>query len=427
MPKTIALIATLDTKGEEAQFVREQIESRGHRVVLVDPGTLGEPVVPADITRDEVARAAGVPSIAEVRGWGNKQRAMETMVLGTTVVVTHLAQTGEIHGVIGIGGGAGTSIATAAMRALPLGFPKLMVSTIAAGKHYFGTFMGIRDLTMMHSVADILGLNPIIRKVLANGAAAICGMAEVELGIERGDRPLILGTMFGTTTPCLMRAKAILDQHGYEVVVFHPNGTGGPAMEELIEQGIGDAVLDLSAHEISGHLFNDIMGAPNRLEAAGKLGLPQVVGPGGNDFLVLGPPDEIPAEHRHRLAYRHTPEMTLCRVTAEEMVQVASVIAERLNRATGPAAVVVPLRGFSFPSREGHPLYDPESDQAFARTIKEKLSERVQCVEVDCHINDPPYADTAVALLEELIGRKPSSHRSAGFRSHDSLLGGKDR
>ncbi len=403
MPKTIALIATLDTKGEEAQFVREQIESRGHRVVIVDSGILGEPAVPADVTRDDVAHAAGALSVAEVQGWGNKQRAMETMVRGTTAVVTRLAQTVEIHGVIGIGGGAGTSIATAAMRALPLGFPKLMVSTIAAGKHRFGTFMGTKDLTMMHSVADILGLNPIVRKVLANGAAAICGMAEVELRIERSDKPVVLATMFGTTTPCIMHARSILVGKGYEVVVFHPNGTGGPAMEELIGEGVADGVLDLTAHEVSGELYGGMMGAPNRLEAAGRLGLPQVVGPGGNDFLVLPPPDEIPPEHKHRLAYRHTPEMTLCRVTAQEMVQVASVMAERLNRATGPAAVVVPLRGFSFPSRDGGPLYDPESDRAFARTIKEKLSERVKYMEVDCHINDPPYAETAVAVLEELI------------------------
>lgn len=408
MAKTIAIIATLDTKGDEACFVREQIEQRGHRAIIVDPGILGEVSIPAEVSRERVARAGGAASVADVRGYGDKQRAMETMIRGATKLLVELADAGEIHGVIGIGGGAGTSIATAAMRALPLGFPKLMVSTIAAGKHYFGTFVGTRDLTMMHSVADILGLNPIVRKVLANGAAAICGMAEVELSIDRSEKPVVLATMFGTTTPCLMRAKAILDARGYEVVMFHPNGTGGRAMEELIEQGVGDGVLDLSAHEISGDLFKDIMGAPNRLEAAGRRGLPQVVGPGGNDFLVLGPPEELPPEHRQRKQYRHTPEMTLCRVTPEEMVKVAEVMAERLNRATGPAGVVVPLRGFSFPSREGYPLYDPEGDLAFARTMRERLSSRVRYVEVDCHINDPPYAEAAVALLEELMVRRRS-------------------
>jgi uncharacterized protein (UPF0261 family) len=410
MAKTIAVIATLDTKGDEAWFVREQIERRGHRALLIDPGILGETAVQAEICRDEVARAGGATSLEAVRGCGSKQQAMETMVRGTTKLLVGLVASREVDAVIGIGGGAGTSIATAAMRALPLGFPKLMVSTIAAGKHYFGTFMGTKDLTMMHSVADILGLNPIVRKVLANGAAAICGMAEVEMEIERGEKPVVLATMFGTTTPCLMKAKILLEARGHEVVMFHPNGTGGPAMEELIEQGVGDAVLDLSAHEISGYLFKDIMGAPNRLEAAGRRGLPQVVGPGGNDFLVLGPPDELAPEHRHRKQYRHTPEMTLCRVTPEEMVAVAKVIAERLNRASGPSGVVVPLRGFSFPSREGYPLYDPEGDLSFARTIREELSEGVRYVEVDCHINDPPYAEMAVSMLEELIGEsRPAS------------------
>lgn len=414
MSKTIAVIATLDTKGDEAQFVREQIEGRGHRALLVDPGILGEPAIQAEFSRDRVARAGGAGSVAEVRGYRDKQRAMETMVRGTTRLVSELAASGQIHGVIGIGGAAGTSIATPAMRALSLGFPKLMVSTVAAGMNYFGTFVGTKDLTMMHSVADILGLNPIVRKVLANAAAAICGMAEVELGIERSEKPVVLATMFGTTTPCLMRARAILESKGYEVVLFHPNGTGGRAMEELIEQGEGDGVLDLSAHEISGDLFKDIMGAPHRLEAAGRRGLPQVVGPGGNEFLVLGPPEELPTEHRHRKQYRHTPEMTLCRITSEEMVVVAEVMADRLNRATGPAAVVVPLRGFSFPSREGYPLYDPEGDLAFARTIKERLSERVKYVEVDCHINDSPYAEVAVSVLEELIARG-RTRRSTGL------------
>ncbi len=403
MERTIALIATLDTKGDEAWFVRQQIEGRGHRVVMMDPGMLGEPSVQAEVTRSQVAQAGGAASMADVQGYGNKQLAMETMIRGTSRLLTDLANSGRIHAVIGIGGGAGTSIATAAMRALPLGFPKLMVSTIAAGRHYFGTFVGTKDLAMMHSVADILGLNPIVRKVLANAAAAICGMAEVELTIEHGDKPLVLATMFGTTTPCLTMAKALLEGRGYEVVMFHPNGTGGRAMEELIDQGMGDGVLDLSAHEITGDLFGGIMGAPNRLEAAGRRGVPQVVGPGGNDFLVFGPPNELPPRYRHRKQYRHTPEMTLCRATPDEMIKVAEVMADRLNRAVGPVAAIVPLRGFSLPSRAGYPLHDPQGDLAFARTLKGRLRERVKYVEVDCHINDPPYAEAAVLLLESLI------------------------
>ncbi|MHB8991701.1 MAG: Tm-1-like ATP-binding domain-containing protein [Chloroflexota bacterium] len=406
MARTIALIATLDTKGEEAQYVREQIEYRGTRVVLIDTGILGEAPIPAEFTRDEVARAAGLASMAEVRALGDKQRGLDQMIQGATSIVTRMVEDGEIQGVISIGGGCGTSIGTAVMRALPLGFPKLMVSTIAAGKHKFGTFMGIRDITIMHSVADILGLNPIMRKVLANAAAAICGMAEVDVRIERSDRPVVFATMFGNTTPCVMHARSILVRKGYEVVVFHPNGTGGPAMEELIDLGMADGVLDLTPHEVSGELFGGIMGAPHRLEAASRRGVPQVVGAGAVDYLVMEKPEDIPPEHRHRKSFRHSREMTLVRVEPHEMVRVAEVMAERLNRAVGPVGVVIPLRGFSLPAREGGPTYDPEGDRAFAETIKACLKPGIHYLEVDCHINDPPYAEAAVALLEGLLARQ---------------------
>ncbi len=405
MAKTIALIATLDTKGEEAQFVREQIEAKGHRVVLIDPGILGRPTVQADFTRDDVARASGVASVEEVRSWGDKPRGLEQMIKGATEIVTRLAASGEIHGVLGIGGGTGTSIGTAVMRALPLGFPKLQVSTVAAGKAKFGPFVGTRDLAMMHSVADILGLNPIMRKVLANAAGAICGMADVELALERSAKPVVCATMFGNTTPCIMHAKSMLERKGYEVVVFHPNGTGGPAMEELIDQGMADAVLDLTTHEVAGELFGGLMGAPHRLEAACRRGVPQVVGPGAVDYLVMERPEDVPPEHRHRKFYRHSREFSLVRVEPHEMARVAEVMAERLNQSRGPVAVVVPLRGFSYPAREGGPTYDPEGDRAFAETIKARLAPHIKCVEVDCHINDAPYAETAVALLEELLSR----------------------
>jgi uncharacterized protein (UPF0261 family) len=403
MGKTIALIATLDTKGEEAQFLRGQIEARGHRVILIDPGIMGTAAVPAEITRDDVARASGAASIAEVKGYGDKQRDLEQMIKGATKIVTGLAESNEVQAIIGIGGGTGTSIGTAVMRALPLGFPKLMVSTIAAGKHKFGTFMGIRDLTMMHSVADILGLNPIMRKVLANAAGAICGMAEVEMRLERSDKPVVFATMFGNTTICIMHARSILVDRGYEVVVFHPNGTGGPAMEELIYQGVPDGILDITTSEIAGDMFGGIMGAPNRLEAAVHQGVPMVVGPGCVDYLVMEKPEDIAPEHRHRKAFRHSREMTLLRVERDELVKVAEVMAERLNRAAGPVTVLIPLQGFSLPSRQGFPLYDPEGDRAFIETLKPALSPRIEYIELDCHINDPPYAEKAVDLLQGLL------------------------
>lgn len=405
MTRTIALIATLDTKGEEAQFVREQIERRGHQVVLIDPGILGgEVAVRAEVTREDVARASGVSSVAEVRSWGEKARALEQMIKGATAIVAGMAADGEIHGIIGIGGGTGTSIGTAVMRALPLGFPKLMVSTIASGKQRFGPFVGIRDLAMMHSVADILGLNPIMRKVLANAAGAICGMAEVDVGLERSKKPVVFATMFGNTTPCIMQARSFLISNGYEVVVFHPNGTGGPAMEELLDLRLADGVLDLTPHEVVGDMFPEsTMGAPNRLVAAGRRGIPQVVGPGAVDYLVFERPELIPEKYRGRKSFRHSREITLLRVEKEEMVIAAETIAERLNAARGPVGVAIPLRGFSFPSREGGPTYDPEGDRAFIEVLKSRLKPEIEYVEVDSHINDCPYAETAAAMLDRLM------------------------
>jgi uncharacterized protein (UPF0261 family) len=266
---------------------------------------------------------------------------------------------------------------------------------------------------MMHSVTDILGLNPILRKVLANAAGAICGMAEVEVQIERSANPVVCATMFGNTTPCVMHARAILAEKGYEVVVFHPNGTGGPAMEELIDLGLADAVLDLTTHEVAGELFGGLMGAPHRLEAAARRGIPQVIGPGAVDYLVVGKPEEVPPEHRHRKYYRHSREFGLVRVEPHEMVEIAKTMAARLNRSRGPVAVAVPLRGFSFPAREGGPTYDPAGDKAFAETMRAHLAPGIRYVEVDCHINDPPYAETAVALLEEMITRHKTQDRPA--------------
>ncbi len=414
MAKTIALIATLDTKGEEAEFTRQQILARGHRVILIDTGILGAASAVADISRDDVARAGGASGIDELLTWGDKSRCLEHMIKGATKMVTEMAASGEIDAVLGIGGGAGTSIESAVMRALPLGFPKFLVSAIAAGKHKFSTFMGTRDLSIMHSVADILGLNPLLRKVLANAAGAICGMAEVELGLEKSGKPVICATMFGNTTPCIMHARSILVERGYEVVVFHPNGTGGPAMEEMIDEGLADGVLDLTTHEIVGDRFPEsIMGAPNRVEAAGRRGIPQVIGPGALDYLVFEKPEQIPTQHRHRKAFRHSREMTLLRVERDEMVMAAELLADKLNRATGPTAVVIPLRGFSYPSREGGPNYDPEADRAFIDALKPCLASRIKYVEVDCHINDPPYAEMAVAILEELMAKKAARPISA--------------
>lgn len=403
MTKTIVVMATLDTKGYEAQFVKQSIERGGYRVVVVDPGILGEPPFQPDVTRHQVA-AAGGTTIDEILSWRDKPRAMAAMSEGAARILGAMCAAGDCQGVIALAGGQGSSICSTAMRALPFGVPKLLVSPIASGRTRFGIYVGTKDMTIMHSVCDILGLNPISRSVLSNAAGAIMGMVEAAGPVESFGATVIAATMFGTTTPCVMRAKETLDGRGYETVIFHPNGTGGRAMEELIDQGLFHAVLDLSAHEVTGELIGGTMGAPDRLNAAVRRGLPQVVGPGGCDFMVVERQTaESDPSCAGRKAYRHTPEFTLVRVNAEEMALVGRTIAERISRSRGPSAVIIPTRGFSYADREGLPLYDPESDAAFAEAVRRHAAPHVRVVEVDSHINDAPYADTAVNLLLELM------------------------
>lgn len=405
MARTIAVMATLDTKGPEADFVRQVIRSKGHNAIVIDPGILGEPPFPPDVTRHQVA-AAGGSTIEEIISWRDKPRSMGVMSAGAAKILTTMCEAGECNGVIALAGAQGSSICSAAMRVLPFGVPKLLVSPVASGRQQFGMYVGSKDVTTMHSVSDILGLNPISRAVLNNAAGAIIGMVEITRPIETFGATVIAATMFGVTTPCLMRAKASLDHRGYETVVFHPNGTGGRAMEELIDLGLFHAVLDLSAHEVSGELVGGCMGAPDRLKAASRKGIPQVVGPGGCDFMVVerGKAETEPF-YQGRKHYRHTPEHTLVRLKPEEMALVGATIAGRLNESGGPAAVIIPTKGFSFPDRQGFPLWDPEADAAFVDAVKQHAGPGMRIVEVDAHVNDEPYADAAVELLLELMAQ----------------------
>lgn len=405
MKKTVAIIATLDTKGEEVKYLKQQIEKKGKGVLLIDSGIRGEPqVVNPDISRETVAETGGF-SIKQLQ---EKDRgpAVEAMMEGVRKVVRKAYERGRFQGIISIGGQDGSLLASAGMRELPVGVPKFILTPIAQGKESFGTYVGTKDITMMHSVVDILGVNEISKKVFDTAGGAIAGMvdAEVNLNIKLPDKKLIATTMYGNTTPAVMRAKKLLEKAGYEVVVFHPNGTGGRAMEELIEQGFFMAVLDVTTHEITDELFGGIhAGGPGRLEVAGKKGVPQVVVPGCVDFILEGPLDKLPAKYKGRKTYPFNPAVTLVRASKEEMRVIGKVMAEKLNKATGPTIVVIPLGGFSMYCHPGEALYDPGADKIFIRTLKEYLKPQIKVEEINVHINEPVFAEKAVSILTQML------------------------
>jgi len=399
--KTIVLIGTFDTKGEEFRFLREQIEGAGMRTLTIDVGVLGNAAFAADIPADEVAAAAG-EDLAGLRAERDRGRSVTAMARGAEAIVARLWEQGAVQGIVSLGGSAGTTIATAAMRALPYGFPKLMVSTVAAGDTH--PYVGIKDICMMPSVLDIAGLNRVSRMILGNAAGAICGMVDSEQAAAREQKPSIAATMFGVTTPCVTAARRTLEQRGYEVLVFHATGTGGRAMEQLIADGAIRAVLDITTTELADELMGGVMSAgPGRLEAAGRKGIAQVVCPGAIDMVNFGPVETVPAQFRSRQLYRHNPSVTLMRTTPEECAEIGRVTAMRLNRARGPATVLVPLQGVSAIDRVGGPFYSQPALSAYRRALQATVSSEVRVIELDAHINDESFALAAVDLLVELL------------------------
>jgi uncharacterized protein (UPF0261 family) len=404
----IVVIGTLDTKGVEVGFVRDELVGLGHSPVVIDPGVLGQPAIPADITRQEIALAGG-QKLADLVTRGDKAHAQKVMIDGLVKVVSRLHSNGEINGVIAVGGAQGTAMATAAMRALPVGIAKVMVSTVACGSTPFGPYVGTKDITMIHSVADILGLNLITSQILAQAAAAVAGMASVEPAAEI-EKELVAITQAGITTPGVMAVKERLEQRGFEVIAFHCNGIGGQAMEEFILAGVIKGVIDFSPHEITDLLCDGLMPAmPDRMKPAGQAGIPQIVTPGCTDILLQGPPEELPEALAQRAYLQHTPTHTHVRTNAAEMAAVARFVAERLNAGTGPRAVMIPLRGFSMFNREGESLYDQAANMAYVETMRAELSPAVELIEVDAHINDPEFAEATVSTflsLREAAGRE---------------------
>jgi uncharacterized protein (UPF0261 family) len=402
--KTIVLLGRLDSKGKEYAYVKDRMIHGGFDVIVVDSGTRGAPQFKPDISREEVARAAGV-EIQEVVDPTDENKEIQVMMEGASRIAQRLRDSGRLDGIMCLGGSRGTAIGTAAMRALPFGIPKVMVSTIASGdmRRYIGT----KDITLIHSVTDIVGLNRMTKRLLAYAAGAVMGAVAADPGYEVSHKPLIAMSSMGGINRAVFSAQRILEDRGFEVVAFHTVGTGGQALEEAIEQGLIDGVLDLVTHEVIDHLYGGYCDAgPARLEAAGKKGIPQVIVPGCLDFIAFSPPEKMPESLRERKVFRHTPEVAIIRANKDEMASVGKTMAEKLNRALGPIVVVVPNQGFSPANRRGKALYDPEADRAFVEVLKRSLKPSIRIVEVDAHINDELFAKQAVDLLCELMQKR---------------------
>ena len=401
----VLLIATLDTKGIEAAFVRERLIRAGIAVKVVDAGVQGAPVFPPDITREEVFRAAG-SSLAQVQSAADRGQAITLASLGVARIAEKLYLTGELVGVFGMGGSAGTTVGSAAMRVLPYGLPKVMVSTLASGQvqHY----VGVRDIAMFPAIVDISGLNRISRLVLGNAIAALVGMVqnrnEVQALAQVDPKPLITATMFGVTTPCVEAARKPLEANGYEVLVFHATGTGGRTMEALVLDGMIAGVLDVTTTELADELVGGTLTAGrDRLTAASLRGVPQVISVGALDMVNFGPRESVPTKFASRRFYQHNANVTLMRTTPEENDQLGREIAQKASASKGPTAIVLPLQGVSAIDREGQPFWWPEADYALFQSIRNWVSPNVTLIEIDCHINDASFADALSATMLKLI------------------------
>ena len=403
MAKTVALLATLDTKGVEIAYMRDCVIARGHRALVIDSGLMGEAVTTADIPNTRVAEAGG-SSLQTLRRNADREELAPIMAAGATRLVRELVARGEIHALVALGGTQGTTLSTAVMRALPYGFPKIMVSTMASGN--VARWVGTRDITMMYSVTDIMGLNPFMRRVLANAVGAACGMAEVELP-DSAAKPLVAVTTVGITTQGAMKAAEVLQAGGYETIVFHAVGTGGRAMEEMMREGVIGAVLDYSTIEVSNEMFHALLaGGPDRLTTAGALRLPQVLCPGAIEVLVFNEPETVPAQYRDRRLVRHSPQITDLRLNRKEMADVGREVGRRLGSTKDDAVFLVPKAGYDSYATEGEAFFDPDADAAFVEALRASVPDRVAVVERDLDINDPAFATEAAKTLIGLMQAK---------------------
>ncbi len=402
--KTICLIGAFDTKGREYAFVRERILARGHRVLTVNTGVLGSTdLFPVDIDADQLAHAGG-STIEELRSNADRGAAMKVLCAGGPAVVRSLYDEGRFDGILGMGGTGGTTVVTAALRALPVGVPKVCVSTAASGN--VAPYVGTSDITMVPSIVDVAGINRVSRIVFSRAAGAICGMVEVALPDEQDDKPVIAASMFGNTTACVNACVEQLSAKGYEVLVFHATGAGGRTMEALVKEGLVDGVLDITTTEWADTVCGGVFDAgPERLDAPGSMGVPHLIVPGCVDMVNFGGIDTVPDKYRNerRTFYEWNPSVTLMRTTAEENRRMGEVFARKANAARGPVAFLIPRRGVSILDADSGPFCDREADEAMFDAIRSEVNDGMPVVEMDNNINDAAFSTRAVEMMLELM------------------------
>lgn len=401
---TIAVLGTLDSKGEEHGFVADQIRKRGHKVLIIDTGTLEPAKLKPDIAREQVAAAGGIDLNAIVAK-RDRGEAVDGMSKGAPALLSRLVAEKKIDGVISLGGGGGTAIGTAGMRALPIGFPKVMVTTLASGNT--AQYVGVKDIVLFPSIVDVAGLNRISREILSRAAGAICGMVEAQPP-QGADKPVVVASQFGNTTECVNHARKIFEGKGYEVLVFHATGTGGRTMESLVESGMVAGVLDITTTEWADELVGGVLSAgPARLEAAARGGVPAIVTPGCLDMVNFHGPQSVPSQFKGRTFYQHNPQVTLMRTTPAECAKLGAILAEKVNLSKGPVTVLLPLRGISVISAPGQPFYDPAADKELFMAIEKNLRPDIEVLKLDCNINDSRFAEAcADALLKNITACK---------------------
>ena len=402
MEKTVGIVGTLDTKGEEIDYLSSLIAARGHRVIIADTGILGEPALKADISRQEIA-AAGGSDLDLLRKRGDETIAQEIMASGLQEIILSLVQSRKIQGLIAIGGGQGSIIVAPTLKALGFGFPKLLVSTkvTQAGAR---PYAGSKDVLIMPSVADLAGINRLTKSVLTNAAGAISGMIEMEEP-EIDHRPLVTMSMNGTVTDCGLSVKGMLEKRGYEVLVFHTIGTGGEALEEYVKSSTAVGVIELAVNEITNDLLGGLASAgPHRLEAAGKRGFPQLIVPGSADFINFLGPETVPPKYGRRNIYSHNPQATLIRTNVRDNQLLGKTIAGKLNQSRGPVTVLWPKRGLSTLDCPGRPYWDPKADVALLESLKKHLDVRIPFIEIDNYINEPEFAQAVFQQFEKFTG-----------------------
>jgi len=401
MSKTVVMVGSLDTKGQEYAFVKELIEAEGLETLVVDFGVMGEPSFEPDVTRDAVAQAGG-GDLAYLASGEHKDEAMQVMAAGLAVVVRGLYEQGKLDGILGMGGSGNTSIATSGMRVLPVGVPKVMVSTLGGGD--VSAYTGTRDITFMPSIVDVAGINSISRQIYANAAGAIAGMVNMEAPPAGEEKPLVTASMFGNTTACVDQARRVMEERGYEVLVFHATGTGGKTMESLISDGYIVGSLDITTTELADEVCGGVLSAgPERCLAASRAGIPAVLVPGCVDMANFWGMDTVPERYKDRVLYKWNPNVTLMRTDVRENIKMGEMIAAAANAAAAPVAVLLPLKGVSQLDSPGGAFWDPEADRACYDAIKTNLNPGIPVIEIDYNINDPEFAVRCAELLLDML------------------------